>query len=235
MSIAPLLGFMLLCLGYAGGMVWLFDRYDSLQNNKLVHLGHLSAFLLQVYVWFRINGGISASGGMIGGAVSSGVFMLGLAVICLLNALPVTIIIASYLSGAGRWFLSLDQIRVPKTYEKAEAAEAEGDLPRAAEIYREEIQKDPEDPSAARRLAEVLIRTGDLMEAVEMLRRVRELTEEEKPNTWCSATFRLAEVLADLPHGAGGAARLYQQLIRRHPDSEYAEHARTRLRALDLE
>ena len=222
----------LLCCIYAAGALWLFRQYEWLQDSKIAQITHLVIFAGQLYLWVWAAGGPPSSGGMMGAAASAAVMLCGLALICIINAPILSTILGSYLTGAGRWLLSLDQIRTRKTYDKAEAAAAKGEPERAVALYKEAIADDPEDATAYRRQAEIYLDLDRVTDATLMLRRVRELTDAGD-DAWISATFRLAEVLAELPNGRTSATALYREIVEFRPSSEHAGYARKRLQSMD--
>lgn len=219
----------LLACADAALMLWLFDRYDTLQNSKLVHLAHGGVIGLLVYLYLMATGHrLGAGGSMIGGAGNALIVFCGLLIIAVVNAPVIANILGSYLVGAARWMSGINNIRVSKTYEKAEAAEKDGDLEKAAGIYRQELNDDPEDPTAHRRLAELLLELERTEEAIAEFEKARVFLEEDKDN-WCNVTFRLAEVIADVTDRTEEAEGLYREVIERYPESDFATYARDRL------
>ena len=63
-----------------------------------------------------------------------------------------------------------EPVRFAKTYTAAEKAVADGNFKRAIMLYRRELERDPGDLEAARRLAEVLLRDGQVDKAIGELR-----------------------------------------------------------------
>lgn len=106
------------------------------------------------------------------------------------------------LSDAKRWLFSEDQVRIVKTYDQAEAAEKRHDWERATELYAREVDADPTDLEARRRLAEVLIRRGRPGEAAAQISAL--LPQVGDPEMRLNLGFRLADLHAGL--GDRGAA-----------------------------
>ncbi len=75
-------------------------------------------------------------------------------------------------SGAG------EPVQMVKAYSAAKKAEAEGNYERAVMLYRRELERDPDDLEAARRLAEVLLKTNQVDEAIGELRLAATRTED---------------------------------------------------------
>lgn len=135
------------------------------------------------------------------------------------------------LTAVGRSALSDGDIKVRKTYDKADGAATRGDFALAAALYREEIADDPKDAEARRRLAEVLLRQGEPEQAVEELRKAMALFSE--PHEQCTVIFRLAEVLREELKDDEAAAELYRNVLRQCPKGRHADYARERLARME--
>jgi len=109
----------------------------------------------------------------------------------------VPFIIFLFFFWAGQFFAALsgadEPVVLPKTYTAAEKAEAQGNFKRAAMLYRKEIERDPEDLEARRRLAEVLLRDNQVDEAIGELRLAATLTKD--PDQEVDFIFRVCDIL----------------------------------------
>jgi tetratricopeptide (TPR) repeat protein len=162
--------------------------------------------------------------GAIGGVVVGlGICLVGLA----FHGVPVYYCLMHFVRGVGRAAAGLDQIALSKSYDRAEGAESRGNLEEAAALYRQELDTDPEDTEARRRLAELLVKQGRAQEAVpEFETVVEQVADREKRY---AATFRLAEVLEEELGRRQEAAELYRRIVEEDPRSRYAQYARSRL------
>jgi tetratricopeptide (TPR) repeat protein len=80
-----------------------------------------------------------------------------------------------------RWFYSESKITTVRTYDQAEAFEKKNDFKNAIIYYEKIIAVDKSDMEARRRLAELLIKTGDRKRGVELMANVfSQITNPEK-------------------------------------------------------
>jgi tetratricopeptide (TPR) repeat protein len=199
-----------------------FNLLQRLQENTIAHLVYLTG-LLGLFVRLGTGQPLVGMAGL--GNLIYIIFggLLGL----IANAPALRYTLTHLLTAAGRELTSADQIVYRKTYDRAVGAESRGDLEMAAALYRQEIESDPEDREAYRRLAEVLLKHGKHDEAVSSFRKVIEMSDE--PRERSEAMFRLAEVFQDELHDGAAARKLYQAVIHDNPRGKYAEYARSRL------
>ena len=213
--------FLLLC---AYGIVWTgaFHVLETERPNKWVFLAY---FLGLLGLWASALASAAAN---FEGSLFGLVYYLALGTMILVcNILPVRHLLEFVLGQTARELTGLNQINVRKSYDHATGAESRGDLDTAARLYREEIQKDPDDTEARRHLAEVLARAGKPQEATDELRALIERIGDGEQA--CQVMFRLAEVTDELLHDGAEAVRIYERLIRKYPKDKLAEYARLRL------
>lgn len=86
-----------------------------------------------------------------------------------------------------------EPVLLPKTYTAAEKAEAQGNFKRTAMLYRREIERDPRDLEARRRLAEVLLRDNQVDEAIGELRLAATVAQE--PDQEVDLILRVSDIL----------------------------------------
>ena len=117
---------------------------------------------------------------------------------------------------------------VTKTYAGARRAEEEGDYVRAARAYRRELEYDPRDVEARRRLAEVLVRMNRFDEGLGSFRLA--LTHiKDDPATECAITFRIADILVNKKLDFDMALQELDFVRKKYPDTRYAADAQKRL------
>lgn len=117
---------------------------------------------------------------------------------------------------------------VPKTYAGAQRAEQEGDLIRAAKLYRRELEHDPKDVEARRRLAEILVKMNHFDQALGSFRLA--LTHiKDDPRSECAIIFRIADILVNKKLDFDMALQELDFVRKKYPDSRYARVAQTQL------
>ncbi len=125
--------------------------------------------------------------------------------------------------------LSVEHMKVEKTYDRAEKAEHEGRLEEALELYREEAARDPSDPEARRRMGEIHLRRGETNEALDRFRAALPLIESAEART--TLAFRTSDLLAR--EGRPAEAReLLDEVVRLFPNTRFADYARRRMSSL---
>ena len=207
----------------------LFVRVEWLKDWKPAHIIHVFVFAVLSLLYFGASG-LTAGSFSLGAALGLGVVFLAYILVCFANAVAFACIASHYFVGIGHWLTSYNKILRIKTYDRAEGAEARKDFEKAAELYRESIEDDPEDAEAHRRLAEVLLKLDCPEDAEEEFRRALELAEEGGVRS--SIAFRLAEVLDETLGRPEDAAEMYEMIVKQHPESHHAEFAKSRLRHL---
>lgn len=172
---------------------------------------------------------VAAAGGALGPLGS--VLDAALWFVVLVANVPALWLAADYwLATIGGALTGDSEIKVRKSYDRAEGVEARHDYATAATLYRVAINEDPRDIEARRRLAEVLLKAEDPRAAAEQLRAAfKDASGEQR----AAIAFRLAEVFQDELHRTGPATQLYMTIIRDHADSHYAPYAQGRLRGVD--
>jgi hypothetical protein len=217
------------------GVVWsvILTVSESERRRSLLHVLYLFGFVgLSVPFSSAAFGGVvgsdgivarSAMGAMGGVVVGLGICLVGLA----FHGVPVYYCLMHFVRGVGRAAAGLDHIVLSKSYNRAEGAESRGDLAEAERLYRQELEADPEDAEARRRLAELLVRQGRAQEAVPEFETVIEQVEGREKRY--ATTFRLAEVLEEELGRRQEAAELYRRIVQEDPRSRYAQYARSRL------
>ncbi|MBI4616391.1 MAG: tetratricopeptide repeat protein [Planctomycetes bacterium] len=130
--------------------------------------------------------------------------------------------------GARRWLASEANLRVPSTYDRAEAAEKARQWDRAIRLYREASLRDPSDAVFRLRIAEVEYRRGRLAEAAAACREALPfLSGRERAAT----IFRISEF--ETERGRPDVARgLLEEYLESEPDDQLKDYARSRLRTM---
>jgi len=132
--------------------------------------------------------------------------------------------------GLRSFLLSDENITIRKEFWAAQRAERNKEFEKAADLYREEIQKDSKDSEARRRLAELFVRMGRPEDAVRELKRAIEVCEEDD---YASSTMlRLAELVERELGDPRRATQILKDLLHRYPCSYFAKFARERLAKL---
>jgi hypothetical protein len=145
----------------------------------------------------------------------------------LANGVPLVFIGSHWIGVLGRELSGLSGIVVRKTYDRAEGAEKRGDIETAISIYRGEIEKDPTDREARRRLAELLLKHSLPVDAMQQFKELLDSAPDGRE--WCRAAWRMAEVCQDKLDQPNRAKHILQAIIKEHPESEHARYARVRL------
>jgi hypothetical protein len=199
----------------------IFGRHGENIRSGWVYYGYVTGFVILLWaVGMNMGAAVASPVGPILALAEGGVIL-----VCNAVALKCT---GEYaLTRLGRGALGLNHIVYRKTYDKAEAAEARGELALAVEIYRQEIAADPQDIEAQRRLAEVLLKAGRPDEAAAELRHIVDQARQQELRH--IAAFRLAEVYADQLGRPADAEALYRRIVEEAPHSRLARYARVRL------
>jgi len=129
-----------------------------------------------------------------------------------------------------RGALGLDDVVVRSTYDEAEKAILNREYDRAEKLYREAIEKNPNDPEPRHRIAVLHEKGGRYAEAVQEFKICAERTHDIQEKLM--ALFQAADILADKLGQREAAARLLEECIRKHPRTASIEYARRRLEAL---
>ncbi len=201
----------------------------TLRRSTIAHSVYLLGLMALLVQFSQVAFSGVASGGGIGVVfvVLIGVFKT--LVILGFNSFALYCTGGHFVGKFGRALIGDDQIVYRKTYDRAAGAEARREFEKAAGLYREEIDKDPKDSEAYKRLADVLIRCGRPEEAVREFEKAIELCGAEDEEERCQMTFRLAEVHQDELHNSRAAQELYEKLVRECPNNQYAQYAKARL------
>jgi len=116
----------------------------------------------------------------------------------------------------------------PKTYAGAERSEKEGNLVRAAKLYRRELEHDPADAEARRRLAEILVKMNRFDDALGSFRLA--LTHiKDDPRSECAIIFRIADILVNKKLDFDMALQELDFVRKKYPDSRHARTAQAQL------
>ena len=126
--------------------------------------------------------------------------------------------------------LSLDGIRIPPGYSKAEGATARGDLNGAIRLYRQMALEHPDDPESWRRMAELHLTLGQPDEAIKAFGEAE--AREKKPGNKLIMVFAIAEVLADVKDDVPGALGVIEEFLRQNPHLAGRSYAEERIRIL---
>lgn len=140
-----------------------------------------------------------------------------------------TMMFGEYIERAHAAALGVGNMKVRKTYDKAEKAEREGDLEGALGLYQGEAAQDPSDPEPLRRMAEIRVRQGDLDRAAPLFRAALPLVESPEDRT--TLAFRLSDLLVRADR-RDEARRVLEELAGQVPGTRWAEYAEARLKGL---
>ena len=217
-----------LLIVYGIGASILFYSYPGLRRFKPAQVLYVGGFAAMFYLYMTGQG--RWLGGGAGTAMGVASFLIGVVLASGANAVAFACIGAEYAADVGRWLMSYDKIPELKTYDRAEGAESNKEYGRAARLYREKIEEDPEDVEAYRRLAEVLMELDRPEDAARVFR--ADMKRAEEPGDRCRVGFRLAEVLHETLDRAEEGAELYRMIAEQCPDDRRADAARARLRRM---
>ncbi|MHC4789411.1 MAG: tetratricopeptide repeat protein [Planctomycetota bacterium] len=212
-------GFWILC-GYGVAAAVLFTAVAKLRDSTLTLYAYLVLYVLLFGFYAPAPVGRYGPFGVIVAIVH------GL-IISAFNGVALYYCADRFLGQLGRSLAGLNRIVLRKSYDRAEGAEARGDLEEAEALYRAELESDPADLVARRRLAEVLLKRGRPEEAARELRTVLERAEQRERRY--AVAFRLAEVLQDELGEKAAAEELYFMIVREDPNGPHARYARSRL------
>lgn len=223
--------FLLLIYGIAASL--LFYWWEALRAFKPAQAAHVAIFALLSYLYLQGQAGMLQGSAGLGGAIGLVSIFVSYGLGCAANAVAFACIGAEYAAGLGRWLMSYHKVPELKSYDRAENAVSNRNFGRAAALYGQKIEEDPEDVEAHRRLAEVLLKMDRAEDAAGVFR--RGLERAEKARDSCRIAFRLAEVLDEKLGRSGEAAELYRMLAEEYPDDRRADAARSRLEQMGPE
>ena len=115
---------------------------------------------------------------------------------------------------------------LPKTYTAMEKAEGEGNFKRAIMLYRRELERDPKDLEARRRLAEVLLRDNQFEEAIGELRLAVTVTQD--PEAEVDFILRVSDILLNKKLDFDTALADLDFLRKKHQGTPAGERAQKR-------
>lgn len=215
---------------YGIGMTSAFYYVPAVRNNKLVHLIHFVLFFMLAYfMWVGELGAVSSQGtpvpmGFLFGFIKSAIalFCSGYVFVC---------IVRFYVETWSTMLMGDHRLRVPKTYDRAEAAEKAMDYELAASLYKSDLQDDPADGEAYRRLAEIYVKMSDFHAALTNFQNALNCTLERDRR--CAVLMRLADLYAGYLGDIDAAADQLQTILHQYPGSKHAGYAHARLEALD--
>ncbi|MBI2900982.1 MAG: hypothetical protein HYY17_12420 [Planctomycetes bacterium] len=191
---------------------------------KSVQAGAIAGFfaLFFVAVW-----ALRSSVGQLALLFSFGIMLGG--IVCGFAFFPY--LIRDWFDTAHRWATGIDQMKVAKSYDRAEAAERDREWDAAVRLYREEVARDPADPEPWRRIAEIEVRR-DRTEASaapyrEALARLRE------PEPKATLAFRFSDVLVRMGRVEEGRAVL-ERATADLKGTRFEEFAKERLKNLPV-
>jgi tetratricopeptide (TPR) repeat protein len=214
-----------------GVVAWLlFYFLPDLKHSTFVQIAYSFGVFLAL---LNLARGFSLLGGDALSVFSSVILLVFQGIVVLLfNAMPLHAAFNTFVTNFMRAASSDDNLRFRRSYDRAEGAEARGELELAERLYREYLEEDPSDPVGHRKLAELLLNMGRREAAIdefEAALRVADEPEQEQRTLW-----RLGEV-----HEEDGeletACDFYDKLMRRYPGSHVARYARERLEKLSTQ
>jgi tetratricopeptide (TPR) repeat protein len=115
---------------------------------------------------------------------------------------------------------------LPKTYTAMEKAEGEGNFKRAIMLYRRELERDPKDLEARRRLAEVLLRDNQMEDAIGELRLAATVTQD--PDAEVDLIIRVSDILLNKKLDFDTALADLDFLRKKHQGTPAGERAQKR-------
>ena len=205
---------------------YIIFRAESLRDFWGFHIGAVVAII--IFVKLMIGAGRPAGGQVHIGLI---VNMMMMAVAGILYVPFFIHLIAFYGSKTWDSLTGVSDIKVRKTYSKAEAAEKERNYEEAMGYYRKELERDPEDAEARRRLAELLHNTGNWDSALKTFR-VAYTFEKEEENR-AGIAFRIVDILLAKEEDLTALKEL-EHIKREFPNTQYARHATERVQKLKL-
>ena len=205
---------------------YIIFRAESLRDFWGFHIGAVVAIIIFSKLMF---GAARPAGGQVHiGLVFNMMMMAGAMVLYV----PFFIhLIIFYGSKSWDSLTGISDIKVRKTYSKAEAAEKERNYEEAMEYYRKELEKEPEDAEARRRLAELFFTTYDFDSALKTFHVAYTFEKEEEKRA--GIAFRIVDIL--LAKGDDlTALKELEHIKREFPKTQYARHAADRVQRLKL-
>jgi tetratricopeptide (TPR) repeat protein len=214
---------------------YVFRRNDTLPGKLSVQLAYLVGYILMMGWALRsvgslfgpfhdlMQGGMDVAGALLGLILCAVATIL---VITLCNISAIKCIVGAYVMKLIRFATSDDQLVVRKQYGRAAGAEARGDLDKAAQLYREEIEKDPKDADVHLLLAEVLLKQNLPNGALEEFQTGVGMMKEKRDRA--AALFRLGEVFDEELNRPAAAREVADRIARECPGTPFAAHARKR-------
>lgn len=109
----------------------------------------------------------------------------------------------------------------PNDARKANDAYERGDYARAAELYRQAIQSDPDDPKLYFNLGNSLAKSGQAEEAVQAYENFKSMTND--PREKSMADYNIGNLLSEAQQ-LETAADFYREALRNNPDDPDAKH-----------
>jgi len=213
-------------IAFAIALDYIVFRVEGLRDFWGFHIGAVVAIIILFKLMF---GAARPAGGQVHiGLVFNMMMMVGAGVLYV----PFFIhLIIFYGSKSWDSLTGISDIKVRKTYSKAEAAEKERKYEEAMGYYRKELEQDPEDAEARRRLAELFYTTNDFDSALKAFRVAYTFEKEEEKRA--GIAFRIVDIL--LAKGDDFTAlRELEHIKRQFPNTQYARHAADRVQRLKL-
>jgi tetratricopeptide (TPR) repeat protein len=217
-----------LAIGCAYGLVALFafTKAERLCNTVYVQLAYATGFLA-LLIWtlhgVRLEFGRLSPGNLL----AVGFWGMGSGLLISLFNLPtIKCVAGGMISNFARAATGDDALVVRKQYGRAAGAEARGELAEAAELYREEIRKDPKDADVHLLLAEVLLKQNLPNGALEEFQTGVGMMKEKRDRA--AALFRLGEVFDEELNRPAAAREVADRIARECPGTPFAAHARKR-------
>ena len=144
--------------------------------------------------------------------------------------LCLAICVVQIIANVARAALSLDDIKVPPAYSKAEGVAVRGDLEEAIELYRRVAEENPEEPESFRRMAELYLRLQRADDAMQAFREA-ERREQDIENKLL-LVFAISEVLSDVKADVPAGIETIERFVAQHPDLAGRSYAEQRIKAL---
>ncbi len=209
----------LFILGMVSMNLTLSGRISGRDNTGRAIMGiSLAVFLLSVGGWMRTG--------------ASGCSLLGLVVLLGCLAALQAPLIADFLSEA----LMPDPskgLTVKSDHSKAESDTIKGDFAGAVEEYERVIAKDPHDAIAHFELAQLYFEKKDYHKAAGIYEKGLAHAKKLGREQYSSAHTRLAEIYAHHLNDVEAARKHLQAIMKKYPDTPYADYAGESLDKLD--
>lgn len=160
-------------------IIVLINFVQKMRESGLFHIICIIAIILLFWAFISYNDAQKSPG-------LSSIITMATIVIALASYVPFSIfLVYHYASELWKELMSEKDIKPPKTYDRAEAAEKLGNMNEALSIYTKYIKNDPMDPEPHRRMAEIYVKLDAFEQAIECFKQSAMLSSEEGMKIHC--------------------------------------------------